>query len=120
MLVLIQPGSIALTRMPCSPTTAPSAFTHIEIPPLVAQYADWNGAPTWAEIELTHTIAPPWPSLTICLAASVVTTQVPRRLVSDRLFQSSMVVSSHFRNGLIAEFETRRSRRPPRLATSWT
>ena len=37
MFVSIQPGSMALTRMPCSPTTAPKALTHIEMPPLVAQ-----------------------------------------------------------------------------------
>ena len=54
-----------------------------------------------------QTIAPPWPSLTICLAASVVTTQVPRRFVSDRLSQSSTVVLSHSMNGLIPAFETR-------------
>lgn len=59
--------------MPWTPRTDPSPFAHIEIPPLVAQWAAWNGEPTCAEIELTHTMAPPWPSATICFAASVVT-----------------------------------------------
>src|SRR5687767_10089958 len=107
MLVWIQPGSIALMRIPLVPMSEPSALTHIEIPPLVAQYADWVGAPTWAEMLLTHTIAPPWPSLTICLAASVVTTQVPRRLVSQMLLKSSTLVLSHSRKGLMAALETR-------------
>ena len=53
------------------------------IAPLVPQYAVWPGAPTCAEIELTQQSAPPCPSLIICLAASVHTTQVPRTLVSN-------------------------------------
>jgi hypothetical protein len=36
----------------------------------------------------------------------VQTIQVPRTFVSNRWLKSSMVVSSHFMNGLIAAFET--------------
>src|SRR3954463_11998702 len=106
MFVSIQPGSMALTRIPCLPTTAPNALAHIEMPPFTAPYADWYGEPTWAEIELVQPTAPPWPSLTICLAPSVVTSHVPRRFVSDRLSQSSIEVLSHSMKGLIPAFDT--------------
>ena len=52
------------------------------------------------------TMAPPWPSAIICLAASVHTTQVPRTLVSNSLSKSSIEVASQVMKGLIAAFET--------------
>ena len=52
------------------------------------------------------TIAPPWPSATICLAPSVQTTQAPRTFVSNSSSKSSIVVSSHGMNGLMAAFDT--------------
>ena len=52
------------------------------------------------------TIAPPWPSAIICLAASVHTTQVPRTLVSNSSSNASIDVASQGMNGLIAAFET--------------
>src|SRR5712691_7978429 len=102
----MQPGSMALTRMPCSPITAPSALTSMLTPPLVPQYATWVGEPTWADSELVQQIAPPWPSLIICLAPSVTTSHVPRKLVSDSASKSSTDVSSHFNMGLTPAFET--------------
>ena len=107
MLVSTQPGSTAFTRMPCSPRLQPSALASMLMAPFVPQYAVWYGAPTWAEIELTQQIAPPWPARIICLAASVQTTQVPRTFVSKSWSKSSMLVSSHFMNGLIAALDTR-------------
>jgi hypothetical protein len=56
----------------------------MEMLPLVAQYADWYGRPRARDRADTDD-APPWPSFTICLAASVVTTQVPRRFAPLRL-----------------------------------
>src|SRR5262252_3917588 len=120
MGVFTHPGSTALTRMPCAPRSQPSALASMLMAPLVPQYAVWPGAPTWAEIELTQQIAPPCPSLIICLAPSVQTTQVPRTLVSNRLLKSSMLVSSQAMNGLIAAFDTTQSSRPPRSATVCT
>src|SRR5712691_1534272 len=117
MFVITQPGSTAFTRMPCAPRSQPSALASMLMAPLVPQYAVWPGAPTWAEIELTQQIAPPWPSRIICLAPSVQTTQVPRTFVSNRALKSSRVVSSHFMSGLIAAFDTTQSSRPPRPAT---
>src|SRR6516225_202324 len=120
MGVFTQPGSTAFIRMPCAPKSRPSAFASMLMAPLVPQYAVWPGAPTWAEIELTQQIAPPCPSLIICLAPSVQTTQVPRTFVSNRLLKSSTVVSSHAMNGLIAAFDTTQSSRPALSATMRT
>src|SRR5262249_53263654 len=106
MGVFTQPGSTAFTRMPCAPRSRPNAFASMLLAPLVPQDAVWPGAPTCAEIELTQQIAPPCPSLIICLAPSVQTTQVPRTFVSNRLLKSSMVVSSHVISGLIAALDT--------------
>src|SRR6266478_61297 len=50
----MHPGSMALTRMPRSPSTAPNALTSMLTPPLVPQYATCVGDPTWAERELLH------------------------------------------------------------------
>src|ERR1700676_2012595 len=102
----MQPGSTAFTRMPCSPSTAPNALASMLTPAFVPQYATCVGDPTWAESELVQQIAPPWPSLIICFAPSVQTSQVPRKLVSDRASNSSIGVSSHFIIGLIPAFET--------------
>jgi hypothetical protein len=57
-------------------------------------------------MELTMTMAPPWPSAIICRAASVHTTHVPRTLVSNNLSKSSMDVESQVMKGLIAAFDT--------------
>src|SRR3984893_19039010 len=102
----MHPGSTALTRMPCSPRTAPSALASMLTPALVPQYATCVGEPTYAERELVQQIAPPWPSLIICFAPSVQTSHVPRKLVSERASNSSIGVSSHFMNGLIPAFDT--------------
>ena len=75
-------------------------------PALVPQYATCVGEPTYAERELVQQIAPPWPSLIICLAPSVTTSQVPRKLVSVSALKSSTDVSSHFIMGLMPAFET--------------
>src|SRR5262252_11243170 len=120
MGVFTHPGSTAFIRMPCAPRSRPSAFASMLMAPLVPQYAVCPGAPTCAEIELTQQIAPPCPSLIICLAPSVQTTQVPRTFVSNRLLKSSMPVSSQAMNGLIAAFDTTQSSRPPRSATVCT
>src|SRR2546423_2842728 len=102
----MQPGSMALMRMPCSPSTAPSALTSMLTPALVPQYATCDGDPTCADSELVQQIAPPWPSLRICFAASVHTSQVPRKLVSDSASNSSTDVLSHVMKGLIPAFDT--------------
>src|SRR5437868_2411526 len=102
----MHPGSIALMRMPCSPSTAPSALTSMLTPAFVPQYGTCDGEPTCADSELVQQIAPPWPSLRICFAASVHTSHVPRKFVSDSASNSSTDVLSHVRNGLMPAFET--------------
>src|ERR1700674_5487136 len=102
----MQPGSTALTRMPCSPSTAPSALASMLTPALVPQYATWDGEPTCAESELVQQIAPPWPSLTICFAPSVQTSHVPLKLVSDSASKSSMDVLSQVMKGFMPAFDT--------------
>ena len=57
-------------------------------------------------MELIITIAPPWPSATICFAPSVQTTHAPRTFVSNSSLKSSILVSSQGMNGLMAAFET--------------
>src|SRR6266849_7809983 len=104
--VSMHPGSMALTRMPCPPSTAPSALTSMLTPPLVPQYATCVGDPTWAERELAQQIAPLCPSLTICFAPSVQTSHVPRKFVSDRASKSSIDVSSHLSIGLMPALDT--------------
>ena len=72
----------------------------------VPQYATCEGELTCADSELVQQIAPPCPSLIICFAPSVTTSQVPRKLVSDSSSKSSTDVLSQVMNGLIPALDT--------------
>src|SRR5438876_10545627 len=101
----MQPGSTAFTRMPCSPRTAPSALASMFTAAFVPQYATCESELTCADSELVQQIAPASPSLIICFAPSEMTSQVPRKLVSDSTLKASTDVLSQVMNRLIPALE---------------